>query len=153
MAYILLQAIRLVRRSLLTGQTRLLPPKRTRCSAPILYLVKQPLWRHCEQRFCFVQHLQLWSVVSAAREAIQSYKLGCELYVLRFEARDLVVLAKAVIFGLPFLSNSTGQCPSWEQSSSSASLEISRISWNKEVHYNVHKSAPLIPILNQIKPV
>jgi hypothetical protein len=42
--------------------------------------------------------------------------------------------------------------PSWEVASSSAIQELN-ILWNPKVHYRVHKSSPLDPILSQIDPV
>jgi hypothetical protein len=42
---------------------------------------------------------------------------------------------------------------SWDAAVSVATQELPSILWDSALHYRAHKSAPLVPILNQIDPV
>jgi hypothetical protein len=65
-------------------------------------------------------------------------------------------MTKVVLLGLIINivnTNSKGQSPSWETNSRSASQEIPRLLWNPKVHYCVHSSPQLVPVLSQFSSI
>jgi len=59
----------------------------------------------------------------------------------------------ALKFCIGYCTNSVEQSPSSEASSHSDSQKIPQLLWNPKIHYCVHSSLPLAPILSHMNPV
>jgi hypothetical protein len=52
-----------------------------------------------------------------------------------------------------YITNSMKLSPAWEATCCSATQEFRNILWNPEVHYVVHQSCPVVPVMSQMNSV
>jgi hypothetical protein len=83
-------------------------------------------------------------LISETTNELQYTTWGGWVYIKRFKrTRFLFCLTHSLME----LSSS------WESVNCAATQELPSILWNPKVHYRVHKSPPLFPILSQIDPI
>jgi hypothetical protein len=101
-------------------------------------------------------YVWMWSLVSFMGKNRDWHRLSKSenrvLIIIVGPKREQVTGGQRKLHNL-YSSNSMEQSPSGEANSCSPSQEIPHLSWNPKVHSHVHKSLPLVPVLNQIHPV